>query len=114
MSNNNLISLTDNIINLFPKETNILYEDIGDPSSYLSHDIKKLEDLICKYYYGEGLLRNYKPNINKILSFSRERIANNFLCKIKKIKSFVFSPIKLKIRVWFWFAVILYFPSKSV
>ena len=49
------------------------------------HDIKKLEDLICKYYYGEGLLRNYKPNINKVLSFSRERIANNFLRKIKKI-----------------------------
>ena len=48
------------------------------------HDIKKLEDLICKYYYGEGLLRSYKPNINKVLSFSRERIANNFLRKIKK------------------------------
>ena len=51
------------------------------------YDIKKLEDFIYKHYNGEGLFRNFKPNINKVLSFSRKRIANNFIYKIKKIFS---------------------------
>ena len=48
------------------------------------YDIKKLEDFIFRYYHVEKLSRNYKPNINKVLSFSRKRIANNFLREIKK------------------------------
>ena len=51
------------------------------------HQIKKLEDFIYKHYNGEGLFKKFKPNINKVLSFSRKRIANNFIYKIKKLFS---------------------------
>lgn len=45
----------------------------------------KLENIIYETYCGEGLFKKYKPNINEILKFSRKRIANNFLKKIKLI-----------------------------
>ena len=48
------------------------------------HDIEKLENFIFKCYHTDELSVNYKPNINKVLSFSRELIANNFLREIKK------------------------------
>ena len=49
---------------------------------FKKHEIKKLQDLIYKTYYGHGLFSNYKSNINEVLSFSRKRIANNFLREI--------------------------------
>ena len=45
---------------------------------------QKLEDLICSSYYGEGIFKKYKPNKNKVLSFSRKRISKFFLSEIKK------------------------------
>ena len=49
-----------------------------------NHDIKKLENLICESYYGGGLFKTYKPKINEVLNFSRERIAKYYLAKIKE------------------------------
>lgn len=51
------------------------------------HQIKKLENFIYKYFNGEGLFKNFKPNISKVLTFSRKRIARKFIQKIKKIFS---------------------------
>ncbi len=54
------------------------------------NDILKLENLIYKTYYGEGIFKIYNPKINKILNFSRKKISYNFLKKIKlpnKIKN---------------------------
>jgi len=48
------------------------------------HNSKKLEDYIYKYYNKRDSFKSHKPSINKILSFSRERIANIFLREIKK------------------------------
>jgi glycosyltransferase involved in cell wall biosynthesis len=49
-----------------------------------NHDIEKLEDLIFKSFYGGGLFKTYKPKINEVLKFSRERIANYYFAKIKE------------------------------
>ena len=51
------------------------------------HQIKKLENFIYNHYSGEGLFKNFKPNINKVLTFSRKRIAHKFIQKIKEIFS---------------------------
>ena len=48
------------------------------------NDTKKLEDVLRSTYYGGGLFKAYKPNNNKLLSFSREHIAEVFLREIKK------------------------------
>ena len=48
------------------------------------HNKEKLEDLLCKSYYGGGLFKTYKPKIDEVLKFSRERIADNYLYTIKK------------------------------
>ena len=48
------------------------------------NDTKNLENFLRSSYYGEGLFKAYKPNKNKILSFSRKHIAENFLREIKK------------------------------
>ena len=50
----------------------------------MKKDNKKLEDLIFKTYYGKGLYDIYKPNKKNLLSFSRKKIAEYFLSKIKK------------------------------
>ncbi len=45
---------------------------------------KKLENMIFETFYGGGIFKDYKPKTNEILRFSRKRIANNFLRKIKE------------------------------
>ena len=48
------------------------------------YEKKKLENMIYETFNGEGIFKNYKPKTNEILKFSRKRISNNFLHKIKE------------------------------
>ena len=64
---------TSKVLNL--TNTGLVFEE---------RDKKKLEDLLCKSYYGGGLFKTYKPKIDEVLKFSRERIADNYLYTIKK------------------------------
>ena len=60
------------------------------------HEIIKLEKILYDSYFGKGIFKNYKPNINQILKYSRKHIANDFL---KNIKEKIYIKSKYKISL---------------
>ena len=66
-------------------------------------DNEKIEPSILQTIFDGGLYKEYQPNLDKILQFSRKRIADNLLLIIEDIflekrKSLLLSPVKEQIH----------------